>query len=98
MGKGLGITGFVISLISLIFILIFPILGLILSIISLVFCIIQLRKEKTGLAIAGLIISIISIIFNVLALIAVIIVWTTVQNTLNSQSEKLNDLAKNIGK
>lgn len=90
-GNGLGIAGFVISLISLIFIILLPFIGIILAIVSLILCIIQLRKEKNGLAIAGLILSIVSIIVNTLVLIAVMIVWEIVQESIRKTPQVMNE-------
>jgi hypothetical protein len=56
--NGLGIAGFVLALVS-IFLSIF---GIITAIIALIFCIIQIRRNRSGLAIAGLIISILVIL------------------------------------
>lgn len=58
--NSLGIIGFVLSLFSLFI----PILGIFIGIIAIVFSILQIRKTKTGLAIAGLVISIVAIIFH----------------------------------
>lgn len=58
-GTGFGIAGFVLGLISVIS---FGYLG-VLGILGLIFSILQLRKKKTGLAIAGLVLSIIGLVF-----------------------------------
>jgi len=49
--RGFGIAGFIISLGSIIFMFLFPILGILLGIVGLILCIIQFKKGKTGLAI-----------------------------------------------
>jgi len=95
-GRGLGIAGFVFSLISLLFLILFAPIGLILGIVGLILCIIQLKKQKTGLAIAGLVISIISIILCILAIIALIFVWMTVQNTLSKGLSNINQIKNNL--
>lgn len=74
-GKGLGIAGFVLSLIGIVFLILFP-LALVLGILGLIFSIIQLRRNKTGLAIAGLVISIIVIIGAIILLLLTIMAFS----------------------
>ena len=61
----LGIAGFILAIVSLFL----GFFGLITGIIALIFCIIQLKRKRTGLAIAGLVISIIAIIFGIISLV-----------------------------
>jgi hypothetical protein len=68
--NGLGIAGFIVSLVGLLSSFKAPLLGLILGIVGLVLCIIQLKKGKNGLAIAGLVIGIIAIIFSIIIILA----------------------------
>lgn len=56
-GKGLGIAGFVLSIVSVFFFIV-PILLIIGEVLALIFSISQMKKKSTGLAIAGLVISI----------------------------------------
>jgi hypothetical protein len=80
--KGLGIAGFVLSLIGLVSLLFYP-LALILAILGLIFSIIQLRKNKTGLAVAGLVISLITIALGLIALAATFL-WVKVVTDIKS--------------
>jgi len=59
--KGFGISGFVLGILSVLGFFVF-FLSLPMAILGLIFSILQLRENKTGLAIAGLILSIIGII------------------------------------
>jgi hypothetical protein len=96
--NGFGIAGFVISLVSLVFGFFIPLVfGL--SILSLIFSIIQMKKHRTGLAIAGLVLSIIGIILLVMQ-IAVVFIWsstmTDIKEELASGTECL-DAVSSIG-
>lgn len=64
-GQGFGIAGFVIAIVS---IFLGPI-GLITGLIAVILCIVQLKKNSNGLAIAGLVISIIAILISVAMII-----------------------------
>jgi len=64
-GSGWGIVGFILALLSLFL----GAFGLITGIIALIFCIVQLKRRRTGLAIAGLFISIIAIILGIVSLV-----------------------------
>jgi hypothetical protein len=59
--KGFGIAGFVLGLLSVLGFFVF-FLSLPMAILGLIFSILQLRNNKTGLAIAGLVLSIVGII------------------------------------
>jgi hypothetical protein len=91
-----GIAGFAIALIGLLFIFWSPILSLILGIIGLILCIVQFKQKKTGIAIAGLIISIIAIIIGLLYIISALIVFNTVQNSIDSAKNQLALMEKNL--
>ncbi len=75
-GKGWGIAGFILGLLSIFL----GVIGLIPAILGLIFCIIQFKKGKTGLAIAGLILSIIGIVNG----IAAIFVWSFIKYLMGS--------------
>ena len=81
MGKGFGIAGFVLGLIGLMFVVISENFGLIavvisilIGVVALIFSIIQLKREKSGLAVAGLVFSILTIIFGFFTIFAMILV------------------------
>ena len=95
-GKGLGIAGFVLSLLSILF-LSMPFLGLILAILGLIFCIIQLKKKKTGLAIAGLVISIVGTILGLIEIAMVIWIWSFLKYNIVSNANNVQNMTNNIG-
>lgn len=102
MNRGFGIAGFISSLLSIASLFLSMgalsgILGLIFGILGLVLCVIQLKKQRTVLAIAGLVISIIGIIAGV-NVFSGLMVRESVKNSLDSNSAQLEDMAKNIGK
>ena len=69
---GFGIAGFILGLLgSLSFLL--PIICIPLSILGLVFSAIQIKRNKTKLAIAGLILSIIGLCLTILFIVIVLI-------------------------
>lgn len=70
-GNGFGIAGFVLGLVS---VLMFG-MGFVLAVLGLIFSIIQLKRNKNGLAIAGLVLSIIGL-FGLLFIIATTIIWS----------------------
>lgn len=76
---GLGIAGFILGLLSII--LFNSSLGSLLGILGLVFCIVQIKRNKTRLAVVGLILSIIGII---LGIVIFIINYITISNLQNS--------------
>lgn len=105
MGKGFGITGFILSLLSIISLflslglissLVSSIFALIFGILGLIFCIIQLKKERTGLAIAGLVISIIGIAIGAFNIVSSIIVGNSAENTLNAGEKQIEDMSNNF--
>jgi len=69
--NGLGIAGFIISLIALFFGWV-PIFGWILWVLGLVFSFIGMFKNPKGMAIAGLVISIVSVILMLLVFGAIL--------------------------
>jgi|GEM_PF-3558861 len=86
-GKGIGIAGFVISIVALI-IFWFPILGIVLGVLALVFSIIGIsaankHNRPKGFPVAGMIISIISIIIAVL--------WITVIASMMGFIQEFSD-------
>lgn len=64
-GNGIGIAGFVLAIVALIFCWL-PVINWILWILGLVFSIIGMFKRPKGLAIAGLVISLASILISLL--------------------------------
>jgi len=69
-----GITGFILSLVSIVCIFISPGISIVLSILGIVFSSIGLSKQPKGLAIAGLVISILS--FIIAAITVTILLYT----------------------
>ena len=96
--NGWGIVGFLISLLAIISLMFSIYAGLGLGILGLIFCIIQFKKRKTGLAIAGLILSIIAIVWSIIVILLTIFVWTSVENTIQSGVDKINQQTINIRK
>lgn len=88
-GNGFGIAGFILGLLSVLLIWFFS-PAWILAILGLIFSIIQLKKKKTGLAVAGLVLSIIGIILPLILVAAVTLIWAVVipqmQEDLESSS------------
>ncbi|MDP3026490.1 MAG: hypothetical protein Q8N63_02190 [Nanoarchaeota archaeon] len=87
---GLGIAGFILGLLS---ILLFLSIGVILAIIGLILCVIQIKRNKTKLAIAGLILSIIGIIVGIIMIVYVALFtlsWQEAINTLNKEKAETN--------
>lgn len=68
---GLGITGFVLSLVAF-FGWIVPYFSVFLAILAIVFSGLQIKKDKTGLAVAGLVIGIIAVLSNLFWLTVVV--------------------------
>lgn len=64
-GNGIGIAGFVLAIVALIFCWL-PVINWILWILGLVFSIIGMFKRPKGLAIAGLVISLAAILISLL--------------------------------
>ena len=64
-GNGIGIAGFVLAIVALIFCWL-PVINWILWILGLVFSIIGMFKKPKGLAIAGLVISLAAILISLL--------------------------------
>lgn len=77
--EGLGISGFTISVIAIIFT---GYVGIVLSIVGLVFCLVQQKKNPTKLSKAGVILGIIGI---VLSIIYIIVFFTYLSPLINSQ-------------
>ncbi|MAH48363.1 hypothetical protein CMI37_21240 [Candidatus Pacearchaeota archaeon] len=73
---GFGIAGFVITLVSIVIGIFIPFVNG-LSILGLIFSIIQMKKHRTGLAIAGLVLGIIGVLLFV-SQIAVFFIWSSV--------------------
>ena len=65
-GEGLGISGFTLGILSIVFAGLY---GVILSIVGLIFCMIQQKKHKTKLGKIGLIINIIGLIVSIVYLV-----------------------------
>jgi hypothetical protein len=88
MGRGMGIAGFILSLLGVILFII-PFLGFILAISGLICSIMQLRRKKSGLAIAGLVLGIVGILLG-FAIFGIIIVWEMVRNSMQYNINHLN--------
>lgn len=86
-GNGFGIAGFVLGLCSVILFWIW-FLGGIFAVTGLIFSIIQLKRHKTGLAIAGLVLSIIGILLPLILIVLVTIMWTSVIPQISSQLDE----------
>ena len=72
-GKGLGVAGMVLGIISLVFICFVPYVALICAIVGLILSIVGMAKAKgagmkNGMAVAGLVCSIISLALTVLSI------------------------------
>lgn len=62
-GEGLGISGFTIGVLSILFA---GTAGLILGVVGFIFCFVQQRKNKTGLGKAGLILNVVGVVLSLL--------------------------------
>ena len=67
-GEGLGISGFTLGIMGIIFA---GWIGLIIAIVGFIFCAIQQKQNKTGLAKAGIILNIVGFVISVAFLILV---------------------------
>ncbi|MCL5730176.1 MAG: hypothetical protein M1165_01240 [Candidatus Pacearchaeota archaeon] len=63
--EAFGISGFTLSIISLVMLLFSPLLGVLTATIGIIFCGIQQSKHKTRTAKRGMIISLISLALNI---------------------------------
>lgn len=77
--EGLGIAGFTLSILSILFL---GVNGIVLSIISFIFCKIQQKKNPNKIGKAGLIISIIGFILNVVMIIISVLYLAPLLNQL----------------
>jgi hypothetical protein len=68
-GNGLGVAGFVLSLLA-VFLGWIPLFGWLLWLLGLIFSAIGLKKKPNGLAIAGLVISLVMLVLLIVTLIA----------------------------
>jgi len=73
-GNTLGIAGFILSLIGILFIFVWFYVGAFFGLIGLIFSAIQIKKSKNGLAIAGLILGIIVILIFIIDLFSLIFI------------------------
>ncbi len=71
--EGIGITGFTLGVLSVIFCIFNGLIGITMGIVGLVFCIIQRRKHKIGLGKIGIILNIIGIILSLI--IVLLYIW-----------------------
>jgi hypothetical protein len=76
--EGLGISGFTLGVIGVIF---SGWIGIIISIVGLVFCLLQQKRHKTKLGKAGVIINIIGLVLG----IAIVVLYSSVIAPLLSQ-------------
>jgi len=102
-GSGLGITGFVLSLVALGILLflhsfgfLFDIIGLIIGILALILSSIQLKRKRTGLAITGLILSIIVILIGIFNVVSILFLRETVGGFLEGTQRGIGETAENI--
>jgi len=65
-GEGLGISGFTLGILSIIFA---GYIGIIIAVIGGIFCIIQQKKNKTNLGKIGLILNIVGIILSIVFIV-----------------------------
>jgi|WetSurMetagenome_2_1015567.scaffolds.fasta_scaffold462935_1 hypothetical protein len=96
MGKGLGIAGFVLALLGVILAFV-PVLGFILAALGITFSIIQLTKEKTGLAIAGLILGIIGILLGIAEIVMMIWVWSFLRTSISTNGQLVENMTRFVG-
>ncbi|MGD9276717.1 MAG: hypothetical protein PVJ67_06085 [Candidatus Pacearchaeota archaeon] len=82
LSEGLGISGFTLAVIGIIFT---GYLGIVMSIIGIIFCYIQQKKNPNKLAKAGIIIGIIGIVLSIVYLIILIKVLSPALNQQFSQ-------------
>jgi len=76
--KGFGIAGFVLGILGILLlvgVVVFSLLGLVFSLLGIVFSIIQIKKGRTGMAVAGLVLNIIGLSIFLINLVATTIVW-----------------------
>tara|TARA_Y100000310_G_scaffold69734_1_gene65291 strand:+ start:870 stop:1205 length:336 start_codon:yes stop_codon:yes gene_type:complete len=95
--KGFGIAGFILSLIALLSLFVVSYVGIVLAILGLIFCIMQFKRGKTGLAIAGLVLSIITLSIGIIMIVAIVIIWQAVKNTIESGAGEIGQVAGNLG-
>ncbi len=69
--KSFGVAGFVLGLLSVVFVLVF-FLSLPMAILGLIFSIIQIRRNKTGLAVTGLVLSIVGLLGSLSIIVLII--------------------------
>lgn len=62
-GEGLGISGFTLGILSIIFA---GLLGMIISVIGFIFCMVQQRKNPNKLTLAGIILNVIGFILSII--------------------------------
>lgn len=72
--EGLGISGFTLGVLGIVFAFFSPIASLVLAIIGIIFCWKQNKKSKTKLSKTGLILNIIGLILSIL-LILLTVFW-----------------------
>ncbi len=71
--EGLGISGFTLGVLSVIFCIFNGLIGITMGITGLIFCIIQQRKHKMSLGKIGIILNAIGIILSII--IVVLYIW-----------------------
>ena len=70
---GLGISGFTLGVLSVIFCIFNGLIGITMGIVGFIFCIIQQKKHKTALGKVGIILNIIGIILSII--IVLLYIW-----------------------
>jgi hypothetical protein len=90
---GLGIIGFILSLIGLI-----PVFGFLFALGGLICCIIQLSRKKTGLAIVGLLFSILGLLMMVMFLCTLFlwVVFGTIEEINHYKTGPCSNLSLSI--
>lgn len=69
-GEGLGISGFTLGIMSII---LAGWLGLLIAVVGFIFCVVQQKRNKTGLAKAGIIINVVGIAISLTFIILVMV-------------------------
>ncbi len=70
---GLGISGFTLGVLSIIFCIFNGLIGISMGIVGLIFCIIQQRKHKMSLGKVGIILNTIGILLSII--IVILYIW-----------------------
>jgi amino acid transporter len=89
--SGLGVAGFVLGLVGILFFWI-PVIGLILGILGIIFSILGIRRsKKRGLAITGLVLSIVGLLLAVIMTILLIFAIVYISQAVGNFSFLMKD-------